>query len=513
MDARGPPPVAGRHAARRRSSGTTSTATGQRGWNGHPVGSVGRIGRVAAEPARSQPRRRVADRRERAGQRAGVRVLRIAEQRRALGPSSTIRPAYITASRRHADVSTDRSWVMNSIAMPASRWSSAEQVEHLGLDHHVERGRRLVGDQQRRLARQGEGDEHPLALAARQLVRVLARPAAPAARPARAARRRVAWSAAAPAGGVQLDGLGDLVADPLHRVERVQRALEHDRRARPAHGAQPPRLHRRDVLAAEQDLRPRCASPGGSRRSTAAAIVDLPQPDSPASPTVSPAPSVEVDAADRRHVDVAGAVRHAQVASSSTARHHVRSRSRGSRISSSARPHIVNASTTSDDPDAGGQVVPPGAAGDRAGLVRLLEHLAPRRRLRVAEAEERQRRLGEDGDRHGERRVGEDQRGHVGQHVPADDVAAAGAERPGALDERAARATDSTWARVIRATYGHDVTPMTRITFHTDGPRMRASTIASGRNGITRNQSVRRIRNAVGPAAEEPGDDPDERRR
>ena len=51
----------------------------------------------------------------------------------------------------------------------------------------------------------------------------------------------------------------------------------------------------------------------------------------------------------------------------------------------------------------------------------------------------------------------------------------------------------STWARTRRATYGHDVTPMTRMMFHTDGPRMRASTIASGRNGITRNQSVKRI--------------------
>jgi hypothetical protein len=32
--------------------------------------------------------------------------------------------------------------------------------------------------------------------------------------------------------------------------------------------------------------------PGGSRRSTAAAMVDLPQPDSPASPRVSPASRV-----------------------------------------------------------------------------------------------------------------------------------------------------------------------------------------------------------------------------
>ena len=38
-----------------------------------------------------------------------------------------------------------------------------EEVEDLGLDRHIERGRRLVGDEQLRLARQGHGDEHALA--------------------------------------------------------------------------------------------------------------------------------------------------------------------------------------------------------------------------------------------------------------------------------------------------------------------------------------------------------------
>ena len=42
-----------------------------------------------------------------------------------LGPSSTIRPAYITANRSQVEVSTDRSWVMNSSAKPLSRCSSA----------------------------------------------------------------------------------------------------------------------------------------------------------------------------------------------------------------------------------------------------------------------------------------------------------------------------------------------------------------------------------------------------
>jgi hypothetical protein len=52
-----------------------------------------------------------------------------------------------------------------------------QQGEHLGLDHHVQGGGGLVGDQQPRRAGQGHGDHHPLALAARQLVGVAGRPA------------------------------------------------------------------------------------------------------------------------------------------------------------------------------------------------------------------------------------------------------------------------------------------------------------------------------------------------
>ena len=47
--------------------------------------------------------------------------------------------------------------------------SSRDQVEDLLLDRHVERRRRLVGDQQLRLARDRHRDHHALLLAARQL--------------------------------------------------------------------------------------------------------------------------------------------------------------------------------------------------------------------------------------------------------------------------------------------------------------------------------------------------------
>ena len=48
-----------------------------------------------------------------------------------------------------------------------------EHVEHLGLHGDVERGGGLVGEQELRAARQRDRDAHPLAQAARQLVRVL----------------------------------------------------------------------------------------------------------------------------------------------------------------------------------------------------------------------------------------------------------------------------------------------------------------------------------------------------
>ena len=49
-----------------------------------------------------------------------------------------------------------------------------DQVEDLRLHGDVERGRRLVGDQHVRTVGERHGDHHALALAARQLVRILA---------------------------------------------------------------------------------------------------------------------------------------------------------------------------------------------------------------------------------------------------------------------------------------------------------------------------------------------------
>ena len=65
---------------------------------------------------------------------------------------------------------------MSSSDMPISCLQARDQVQDLGLDRHVERGGRLVGDQQRGLAGERHGDHRALAHAARELVRVVVEP-------------------------------------------------------------------------------------------------------------------------------------------------------------------------------------------------------------------------------------------------------------------------------------------------------------------------------------------------
>ena len=52
----------------------------------------------------------------------------------------------------------------------------ADELQDLRLHGDVERGGRLVGDQQLGVVGDGDGDHHALALAARELVRVLLEP-------------------------------------------------------------------------------------------------------------------------------------------------------------------------------------------------------------------------------------------------------------------------------------------------------------------------------------------------
>ena len=155
---------------------------------------------------------RVADGRERGGQRARVRVLRLLEHRVAPGPprrSARVHDREVLARREHRQVVGDEQHREVAFAL-----QPLQEVEHLRLHHHVERGRRLVGDEHGRIARQRHRDHHPLPLAAGELVRVVVGAPRRAARPARAARRPACCVAAPRLRRVQVDRLGDLLSDP-----------------------------------------------------------------------------------------------------------------------------------------------------------------------------------------------------------------------------------------------------------------------------------------------------------
>ena len=108
------------------------------------------------------------------------------------------------------------------------RLQALQKLQDLRLDGHVERGRRLVGDQDVGIVGERHGDHHALPLAAGKLVRIGvdaplraagSAPAAGARSPARAPPCRLRPP--------MLDQrLGDLVADPVERIERGHRLLE-----------------------------------------------------------------------------------------------------------------------------------------------------------------------------------------------------------------------------------------------------------------------------------------------
>ena len=115
--------------------------------------------------------------------------------------------------------------------MPRSRDQLVEDAQHLRLHRHVERRGRLVGDQQLRLGDQHHRDHHALAHAARDLVRIELVDALAGRGCCTASSIASARCRASPRGEplVQAAGLGDLLADGHHRVQREFRIL-HDHR-------------------------------------------------------------------------------------------------------------------------------------------------------------------------------------------------------------------------------------------------------------------------------------------
>ena len=101
-----------------------------------------------------------------------------------------------------------------------------DQGENLALHRHVQRRRRLVRDDQLRAAGEGDGDQHALAHAAGQLVRILAQ------HPVRCADMNIVEQFPRPGARgspvhpqMQAQHVGDLPADPVRRVQRSHRIL------------------------------------------------------------------------------------------------------------------------------------------------------------------------------------------------------------------------------------------------------------------------------------------------
>ena len=161
-----------------------------------------------------------------------------------------------------------------------------QQVDHLGLDRDVERRDRLVADDQLGADRERARDAEPLALAARELVRVVAHLLGPEADPLEQ-RRDPLLARAAVREAVVGERLADDLARGQARVERGVGVLEDDLEVAPVgvHRAPP---EAGDLLALEAH-----AAGGGSiSRRIALPAVDLPQPLSPTSPSVSPWPTL-----------------------------------------------------------------------------------------------------------------------------------------------------------------------------------------------------------------------------
>ena len=130
----------------------------------------------------------------------------------------------------------------------------AQQFQNLRLHGDVERGGRLVGDQELRPADQRRRDHHALAHAAGELVRIvvdapLRRGDADAAQHLDGPRPRLLLADV----GVDAQRLGDLVADGKHRIERAHRLLKDHRDAAAADRAHRAGAARGEIDAVEHD--------------------------------------------------------------------------------------------------------------------------------------------------------------------------------------------------------------------------------------------------------------------
>ena len=155
----------------------------------------------------------------------------------------------VGAIRRDAEVVGDEEH--RGAVFPAQL---VDQVEHAPLHRDVERAGGLVGDDERRFQRHRNGDEHPLAHAARQLVRILPRPQR-GIRQADALQERddPRRHRGAVQPRVKAQDLAHLGADRLHRVQRGAGILRDEADRGAADAVEPALRPAADVLALQPD--------------------------------------------------------------------------------------------------------------------------------------------------------------------------------------------------------------------------------------------------------------------
>ena len=202
---------------------------GQRGWNEQPPGRLISDGGRPGDRHELLVARRVQPR-DRAQQAPRVGVLRAGEdrvRRRLLDDPAGVHDRDLVGHLGDdAEVVRDDHDGRAELALQA-----LDQLEDLRLDGHVERGRRLVGDQQLRVVGQRHRDHRALAHAAGELVRVGRRRAcaAPGSRPGRASRPRGRSACALETSRCARTASAICVADLVEGVQRGQRVLEDHR--------------------------------------------------------------------------------------------------------------------------------------------------------------------------------------------------------------------------------------------------------------------------------------------
>ena len=219
------PPPSGRSGnAPSRQSGCTN---GQRGWKRQPGGGAARSG---GAPGIVESGSRTTSKSGTERSRPSVYGCRGSRNTVSTGPVSTTWPAYMTATRWQVCAITARSCETKTMLTPSSLAQRCEQLQDLVLDRDVERRRRLVAEDQLRLARERDRDHHALAHAARELVRVGVGAPLRIGDADQAHQLERALARAPPAVAEPHErALGDLLADAHHRVQRRHRLLEDHR--------------------------------------------------------------------------------------------------------------------------------------------------------------------------------------------------------------------------------------------------------------------------------------------